>query len=145
MKEWNTFVDERERRYHMPEVRLDMDGEILDKKKEESPARAKKSLGILALRLSMISHMIFLDFLDLLKSTVYRRVVHSLAEVRWRAVLIFNGGARILRAITSYTEFHLSPSYVLFNLKALSVVIDRKAALGERLLPVVDIVDCCRR
>jgi hypothetical protein len=129
----------------MPEVRLDIERGILDKKKEESPVKNNESLGILALRLSMISHMIFLDFLDLLKSAVDRRVVRLLAEVQQHAILIFNGGARTLRAIASYTEFHLSPSYSLFNLKALSIVIARKAALGEKLLSVVDIGNYCGR
>jgi hypothetical protein len=39
--------------------------------------------------------------------------------------LFLNGGAGILRAIASWIEFHLSSSYVLFNLKALSTVTGR--------------------
>jgi hypothetical protein len=97
----------------MPEVRLDMDGEKSDRKKEEFVAEIVGNRGIIALEYS--------------------------------ALLIFNGGARILRAIASYTEVHLSPSYSLFNLKALSVVIAGNVALGEKLLPVVDISDCCGR
>jgi hypothetical protein len=128
----------------MPEVRLDIERGIRDKKKEESPAKPKKSLGILTLRLSEISYMIFLDFLDLLKPTTDRRVVHLLAEVQQHAILISNGGARILRAIAT-SEIHLSPSYVLFNLKALSILISRNVVLGEKLLSVVDIGNCCGR
>jgi hypothetical protein len=97
----------------MPEVRLDMDGEKLDKKKEEFLAEIVGNRGIIAPE-------------------------HS-------ELLIFNGRARILRAMTSYTEFHLSPSYVLFNLKAHFVVIARNVVLGKKLLPVVDIGDCCGR
>ncbi|MBU6998236.1 MAG: hypothetical protein HXS44_06865 [Theionarchaea archaeon] len=125
----------------MPEVRLDIERGILDKK-EESPTKTRKSLGMQALRFSEISDMIFLDLLYLLKSTVAGRVT-LLAEVQLHAILIFNGGARILRAIAT-SEVHLSPSYVLFNLKALSIAIARKVALGEKLLPV-DAGDCCGR
>ncbi|MBU7036415.1 MAG: hypothetical protein HXS52_00670 [Theionarchaea archaeon] len=84
-----------------------------------------------------------LDFFDSPEPPVRRRLAYLLAEMLWHALLIFNGGARILRAIASWIEFHLSPSYVLFNLKALSTA--RNAALGEKLLPVVDISDCCGR
>jgi hypothetical protein len=80
----------------MPKVGLDIEEEKLDKKKEE--------------------------FLDLLQSFIDRRLAELLARIAWHLNLLFNGGARILRAISSWIEFHLSSSYVLFNLKALSVV-----------------------
>jgi hypothetical protein len=57
----------------MPEVRLDMDGEKSDRKKEEFVAEIVGNRGIIALEYS--------------------------------ALLIFNGGARILRAITHILRF----------------------------------------
>jgi hypothetical protein len=83
----------------MPKVRLDIEGEKVDRKKEE--------------------------FLDLLQSSMDRRLAELLARIAWHLNLLFNGGARILRAISSWIEFHLSPSYVLFNLKALSIVTEK--------------------
>ncbi|MGC1121775.1 MAG: hypothetical protein WBA22_11845 [Candidatus Methanofastidiosia archaeon] len=128
----------------MPEVRLDMDGEKSDKKKEGFLAEIVGDRGIIALEYSGIPH-IRLDSLDFPEPPVRRRLAYLLAEMLWHASLIFNGGARILRAIASWVEFHLSPSYVLFNLKALSVVVARKVVLGEKLFPVVDIGDCYGR
>jgi hypothetical protein len=97
--------------------------------------------GILALRLLGIPHTLFPVLIELPTDRILR---HLLAEVQWHATLLFNRGARILRAIAAF-EVHLSPSYVLFNLKALSIVISRNVVLGEKLLSVVDIGNCCGR
>lgn len=126
----------------MPEVRLDIEEGKLGKKKEELPTKVAGNRGILALRLLGIPHILFPV---LLESPTDRILAHLMAEEQWHATLIFNGGARILRAIASCIEFHLSPSYALFNLKALSIVITRNVALGEKFLPVVDTSNCCGR
>jgi hypothetical protein len=125
----------------MPEVRLDMEGGKLDKKKEELSTRIMGNRGILALRLLGIPHTLFPVLIELPTDRILR---HLLAEVQWHATLLFNRGARILRAIAAF-EVHLSPSYVLFNLKALSIVIAKKVALSEKFLLAIDIGDCCGR
>jgi hypothetical protein len=126
----------------MPEVRLDIEGGKLDRKKKEPLTKAMRYRGILALRLLGIPHTSFPGFIKL---PTDRMRIHLLVEMLWRLNVIRNGGTRILRAIASWIEFHLSPSYVLFNLKALSIVIDRKDVLGEKLLPAVDISCFCGR
>ncbi|MGC1121481.1 MAG: hypothetical protein WBA22_10350 [Candidatus Methanofastidiosia archaeon] len=73
---------------------------------------------------------------DLLSAEVSR--IFSFLISRLQKRKICNGRAGILRAIT-ILEVHLSPSFSLFNLKALSVVV--KVALGEKFLAISDIGD----
>ncbi|MBU7024020.1 MAG: hypothetical protein HXS40_07610 [Theionarchaea archaeon] len=126
----------------MPEVRLDIEGGKLDRKKEEPLTKAMRYRGIPALRLLGIPHTSFPGFIKL---PTDRMRIHLPVGMLWRLKVISNGGARILRVIASWIEFHLSPSYVLFNLKTLSIVNDRKDVLGDGLLPVVDIGCFCWR
>jgi hypothetical protein len=107
----------------MPKVRLDLEGGKLDKMKEEFPVRSVEGRVILALR--HIEILNSLHLLDLSQLSMDRKLADLLAEVPQHLMLVPNGRARILRAIASWIEFHLSPSYVLFNLKALSIVTEK--------------------
>jgi hypothetical protein len=129
----------------MPEVRLDIEGRVLDKKRMEVPA-VRRNQGIFMLENCEIVYILLLlvYFLQV-QEAMYRKIAHQHVEMLWHLKVIYNGGARILRAIASWIEFHLSPSYVLFNLKALSVVVAGNVALGEKLFPVVDTGNCCGR
>jgi hypothetical protein len=126
----------------MPEVRLDIEGAKLDRKKEELLTKVTGYQGILTLRLPGIPHTSFSVLIELPTDRIR---VYLLSEILWHLRVIRNGGARILRAIASWIEFHLSPSYVLFNLKALSIVIVMNVALSERFLASSDIGSCFRR
>jgi hypothetical protein len=144
MKEWSTFVKHK-RRYHMPEVRLDIERRVPDKKRMEVPAVRRNQGIFMRENFEIVYIPLLLVYLLQVQEAMRRKIAHQHVEMQWHLTLIFNGGARILRAIASWIEFHLSPSYVLFNLKALSIVIARKVALGEKLLPVVGIGNCCGR
>jgi hypothetical protein len=108
----------------MPKTRLNIEGEKLSIEEKKVPARITDNQGISTLKLYGVSHIFFSGFAKILKSFTDEKSV-EVAEMQWHLTLVPNGGARILRAISSWIEFHLSPSYVLFNLKALSIVTEK--------------------
>jgi hypothetical protein len=116
MKEWKYLHEER--RYCMPEVRLDIEGVILDGKVLEVPA-VKESQGRFKLVSLGISHTCLGCFLNVQES-IDKKIAHQHVEVFWYLKMIRNGGAGILRALTTF-EVHLSPSFSLVNPRALSV------------------------
>ncbi|MGC1120769.1 MAG: hypothetical protein WBA22_06715 [Candidatus Methanofastidiosia archaeon] len=108
----------------MPKTRPDIEGEKLRIEEKRVPARIINNQRISTLELYGVSHIFLSGFIRILKSFMDERL-KKVTEMQWHLTLVPNGGARILRAIASWIEFHLSPSYVLFNLKALSTVTGR--------------------
>jgi hypothetical protein len=105
----------------MPKIRLDIDGKKLSVVKKEAPARITDNQETSTLELYGVSRIFFSGLVKTLKSFTDEKSI-KVAEMLWHSTLLSNGGARILRAIASWIEFHLSPFYVLFNLKAFSIV-----------------------
>ncbi|MBU7017138.1 MAG: hypothetical protein HXS41_01900 [Theionarchaea archaeon] len=107
----------------MPKTRLDI-GEKLSIEEEKVPARITDNQEISTSELYRVLHIFLSGFAKTLKPFTDEKSV-EVAEMQWHLTLVPDGGAGILRAIASLPEFHLSPFYMLFNLKALSIVTGR--------------------
>lgn len=101
----------------MPEVRSDMEEERLNRGEGFSglPGMVKDSLR------TCEAHILVLNSLKLLRP-MNKRFLQLLTDVQSFSASMFSGRVRKLRALSSWSAVHLSPSYVLFNLTALSIV-----------------------